>query len=79
MASVRILVLLEIYAYQNAKKSSIFAAAEKPTFIQSLFNKSPFMKQNLRFTTFQTYDHMSYIATSRFVSFELGDTNISRI
>ena len=49
MASVRILVLLEIYAYQNAKKSSIFAAAEKPTFIQSLFNKSPtvgfFMKQ----------------------------------
>ena len=41
MASVRILVLLEIYAYQNAKKSSIFAAAEKPTFILSLFNKSP--------------------------------------
>ena len=41
MASVRIFVLLEIYAYQNAKKSSIFAAAEKPTYIQSLFNKSP--------------------------------------
>ena len=51
MASVRILVLLEIYAYQNAKKSSIFAAAEKPTFIQSLFNKSPtvgfFMKPEI--------------------------------
>ena len=40
MASVRIFVLLEIYAYQNAKKSSIFAAAEKPTYIQNIFNKS---------------------------------------
>jgi hypothetical protein len=40
MASVRIFVLLEIYAYHNAKKSSIFAAAEKPTYIQILFNKS---------------------------------------
>jgi hypothetical protein len=40
MASVRIFVLLEIYAYQNAKKSSIFAAAEKPTYIKSLFDKS---------------------------------------